>query len=172
LGAMVSTERWQSRPSPGAEAVRTLNRAIKVGTMAAPGTVGRTPLLSGEERERAYKVKDEWIRLNQQFLADGKVARQETHWGGEPSRVLYVHTFDVHGKRFYFHSYHAPVLLSEERAEDLPAYGTPMSEEQWAAMRMLGAQLLRVVRHGMSLYANYLADKDDLGRAGSPPSSS
>ena len=134
-----------------AEAVRTLNRAIKVGRMAAPSTAGRTPLLSGEERERAYKVKDEWIRLSQRYLTDGKIAREETSWNGQPSRVLYVHTFAVHAKMFCFHSYQAPVLLSEERAEDLPTYGTSMSEAEWAAMRMSGAQLLRMVRHGMAL---------------------
>lgn len=144
-----------------AEAVRTLNRAVKVGTMAAPGTAGRTPIFSSEERERVYKIKDDWIRLSQRFLTDGKVARHETHWNGEPSRVLYVHTFDVRGKRFCFHSYQVPLLLSEERAEDLPAYGTSMSEEEWAAIRMSGAQLLRMVRHGMALLGQLLAEEDD-----------
>jgi len=127
--------RWMRRHADDpilalAEAVRTLNRAVKVGTSMAPGSAARKPLLSAEDRERAYKVKDEWIGLSQRFLIDGKVARQETFWGGKPSRVLYSHTFNVHGKAFCFHSYQPPIMLSTERGEDLPAYGTLMSVEE------------------------------------------
>jgi hypothetical protein len=87
-------------------------------------------------RRLIYHMKDSWIRSNQHHLVYGQKVRLELSMGCckydeyPRSWLLYSHTFNIQGTEINFHSYSKPERLIQEKGEDLPSYGVPITDEE------------------------------------------
>ncbi|HWL08198.1 MAG TPA: hypothetical protein VNQ76_07335 [Planctomicrobium sp.] len=91
-----------------------------------------------------YLLKDYWITLNQEYLREGRISRQERKecWscngtgqfrydscrkcdgtGVYSKRKLYEHRFDIQGREYCFHSYREPQNITDTPGADLGFYG-------------------------------------------------
>lgn len=68
--------------------------------------------------DRAYEVKDFWIKQNQKYLILGQKVRYEAY----KNKWLYFHRFKIEAEIFEFHSYIEPHELSKGMAEDFPPF--------------------------------------------------
>jgi hypothetical protein len=118
-------QEYQSRRLNVAHAVFAANRLVKVFP---------------ENRRSFYPIKDQFLRIKQDHLVEGRFVRTETRqcwscdgdddWcdrcGGTgifAERDLYEHLVEFDGVTYSFHSYVRPSRLGETRGADLPRYG-------------------------------------------------
>jgi hypothetical protein len=117
-------------------------------------------------KRRFYSIKDEFIRRHLADLVLGQKVRDEIRecWAcdgtgedygctcqrcdgtGEYSRrTLYLHRFVIEGSQYAFHSYEAPISLSDEPGEDLESYGGSFSEAELEDLALPMSGLLRML---------------------------
>ena len=170
--AMTSPQLWENwcARSPStvqaeAAAIWTANRLAKD---AAPSV-----------KHRFYEVKDAWLQRVQTCLVEGRIARVERRYcracnplGLDPlhddwhastddwcercdgtgiwdERTLYVHSLDIEGTRYSFHSYMKPALLVDLPGEDKETYGGQFTETEWETLWLPLSGLLRMLRYVM-----------------------
>lgn len=100
-----------------------------------------------------YNIKDRFIESSQDFLVEGRVAREEVKhcWscqglryhchrcsgtGIYSSRILYEHILEMDGRAWSFHSYFKPRTVSDTRGADLKRYGKRLSRSDRIPLRL------------------------------------
>ena len=126
-------------------------------------------------RRRFYSIKEEWMLQRRSYLTSGQKVREESlecrSCCGEGKRKefgddkafsliecnrchgtgkyrtwwLYLHTFNIDGQEYSFHSYVKPHLLSDTPGEDKEDYGGRFTEEELNDLALPMTGLLKIL---------------------------
>lgn len=75
-------------------------------------------------KEIIYPIKNYWIEKNQKHLEYGKFVREEYY------NNLYEHHFNIFDKKYCFHAYIKPKIITKELGEDSSIYGKPYNANE------------------------------------------
>ena len=96
-----------------------------------------SPSQAVEELRKTYKPNAAWLEICDRCNGTGIYK----------SRWLYLHTFDVNGQRYSFHSYVRPGKVDPELGEDKETFGGKFSEEELAELSLPMSGLLNVLHY-------------------------
>ncbi len=159
MNALQLWEAWEAQFNAEDEAVATAiwmaNRFVKDKALST--------------RRKFYSIKDDFIRLNQRNLVDGRKVRDEPmvcarcegegtvvrggrvmkcrrcNGTGTYTPTLFVHNFNLGDQRYSFHSYVQPARLSTKLGEDKEEYGGHFTEEELKEIALPMTGLLRIL---------------------------